>query len=88
MVQTSRTYKLSVGTTAVQLCSSDPNRKALLVVNNGSGTVYILSAQNLSTSEGMPIYSKESYEDETSQCELWIIADSDDQDVRVMMVSD
>ena len=77
-----------MGTIPVQLCSSNPSRRRLYVVNNGSGTVYILSAQNLSTAEGIPIYTKALYEDLVSTCKLWIIADTATQDVRVMVVGD
>jgi hypothetical protein len=85
----SRTYHVSVMPQATQLCSFNPDRKSLLVVNNGDETVYILSAQNLSSSDGIPVYSKGTYKDKVTQCELWIITDAATaQDVRVMVVSD
>jgi len=82
----SRTYNIPAGTTAKQLCSSNPNRKRLYVVNNGTGTVYILSSQNLSASDGIPVYVNGYYLDKESTCEFWIIAESGTQDVRVMVV--
>jgi len=87
MVQTTRTFKLSVGTTVVQLCAENPSRVLLWIVNNGTDTVYILSAQNQEKEDGFPIYSKGSHKNQFSQSELWIIAESGTQDVRVMVVS-
>ena len=85
---TTRIYNLQVGTSAKQLCGADPNRKALVVVNDGTDTVYILSAQPQTKNDGLPIYKQGSpYEDTFSHDNLWIIAESGTQDVRVMVVS-
>ena len=83
-----RTYKLNVTTKAIQLCAENPKRKGLLVYNNGDETVYVLSAPNLGTGDGMPVAAGSSYDDEQSTCRKWIIADSGTQDVRVEVVSD
>lgn len=83
----SRTFSLDVTTKVIQLCAANPKRKALLVYNAGSETVYVLSAPNLTASDGIPIAQSNSYSDDESTCRKWIIAASGTQDVRVEVIS-
>ena len=78
-----RIFKLNVTTKTIQLCAKNPKRTGLLVVNNSSVVVYILSAQNQSASDGIPIAAGASYTNDTTTAELFIIAASGTQDVRV-----
>lgn len=83
-----RTFKLPVPTTPVQLVASNPKRTGLLVYNNGTATVYIISHQNMTKSDGIPIAASSSYENDTTTAKLYIIADSGTQDVRVQVDSE
>jgi len=80
-----RTFKLPVTTQAVQLVAKDSKRARLIVYNNGSATVYILSAQNMTTSDGIPVAAGTSYTNDTTTAELYIVAASGTQDVRVQV---
>jgi len=84
---TSRTFPLAVTTKVEQLCAENPDRLGLLVYNNGSATVYILSAQNLKTTDGIPVLAGASFYDDVSTNEYYIVAASGTQDVRVLVVS-
>jgi len=83
-----RTFKLDVTTKVAQLCAEDPKRKAILVYNNGSAAVYILSAQNQTASDGIPVAAGSSYTNDTTTAELWIVAASGTQNVRVQIDGD
>jgi len=82
----SRTFRLKVTTKVVQLCAKDPKRTGLLVYNKGDVTVCILSAQNLTVDDGMPVTTKASYSNKESTNAYWIVAESGTQDVRVEVV--
>lgn len=82
----SRTFSINVTTKVVQLVSEDPKRTGLLVYNNGSATVYLLSAQNLKATDGIPIAAAGSYSNKESYNAYWIVAESGTQDVRVEVV--
>jgi len=83
-----RTYRLTVSTRKMQLVTENPTRKGLLVYNNGSATVYILSSPALSSSDGIPVAPGGTFEDDDCYGEYWIVADSGSQDVRVLEVTD
>lgn len=83
-----RTYKINVTTEVAQLCSANPKRIGLLVYNNGSGVVYVLSHQNMKAGDGMPIQAGASYNDEQSTNEKFIVAGSSTRDVRVEVISE
>ena len=82
------TRRLMVGTNVLQLVSENPKRKSLLVYNNGTATVYILSAENLGKDDGMPVAAGGSFEDEETTGALYIVAESGIQDVRVMVAGE
>lgn len=78
-----KTYAIQVSTKAMKLVGENKDRVAFLVYNNGTATVYILSSPALSKTDGIPVASGNSYENDHSYAEYWIIADSGTQDVRV-----
>ena len=86
-VTVSRTFKLDVSTEVKELCAENPNRIALNVWNNGSGAVYLLSAQNLTYADGFPIAAGGSRTDNESTNAYWIIAASGTQNLRVEVIS-
>jgi len=78
------TYPLSVGTTVKQLCKENPTRTRLFVYNTGSAIVYILSAQNKTSADGIPVAATTgTYENKTTTAAMWIVAASGTNDVRV-----
>lgn len=77
------TFSLQVGTKAQKLVAENPKRKAFLVYNNGSATVYILSGPNKSKNDGIPVPIGETYNNDTCYGEFWIIAETGTQDVRI-----
>lgn len=83
-----RTFALQVGTQPKQLVAKDEKRTTFLVYNNGSVTVYILSAQTMTAADGMPVIAGASYENDSSTAAFWIIAASGTQDVRVEVTGD
>jgi len=74
---------LSVGTSVIKLVDENPKRTGLLVYNNGSATVYILSAQNQTSSDGIPLATGASYENDNCYGAYWIVAASGTQNVRI-----
>jgi hypothetical protein len=85
----SNTFALTVGTTPQILVRANPKRVCLYVYNNTSGkTAYILSAQNKSAAQGMPVAYQERYKNQFSTCEYWIVASAAGTDVRVEEISE
>jgi hypothetical protein len=78
-----RTFALTVTTAVQKLVGKNSTRTGLLVYNNGTATVYILSAQNLTSADGIPVAAGASYENNETTAELWIVAASGSQNVRV-----
>jgi len=79
-----RIFKLSITTKVVQLVAEDPNRVCLFVYNNSSGIIYILSAQNQASTDGIPVAANGgTYKSDTTTAALWIVGASDGLDVRV-----
>ncbi|MBW2559544.1 MAG: hypothetical protein JRE40_01690 [Deltaproteobacteria bacterium] len=78
-----KTYHITVTTKKKKLVTENPTRKGLLVYNNGSATVYILSSPALDKTDGIPVAAGGSYENDDCYGEYWIVADSGSQDVRV-----
>jgi len=68
---------------AVQLVAEDLNRICVFVQNLGAVDVYILSAQNLSVSDGIRVSPDGTYKNDTTTAALWIIADGENHLVRV-----
>lgn len=87
-VTISRTFAITAKTEAQQLCAANPNRRGLLIANNGDGTVYLLSAQNLKYTDGIPILKQTNYSNDYSTNAYWIITSTGTQDIRVEVVSD
>lgn len=79
-----RIFTLSVTTEVKQLVKADPTRRRLYVYNTGSAIVYILSAQNKTSADGIPVaVTTGTYENKTTTAPMWIIAASGTCDVRV-----
>ena len=76
-------FALSVTTTAKELAKENPKRTLLLVCNNGTATVDVLSKQTQASGEGIPVLKGETYINDTSTAAFWIIAASGTQDIRV-----
>jgi len=78
------TFAVQVGSTEpVQVVKSNPRRKALLLYNNGSATIYLLSAQNKRATDGIPIPTNSAYQNDDCYGPYWAIAASGTQDLRV-----
>jgi len=77
-----------VGTKVRQLVAENPNRVCVFVQNLGSGNIYILSAQNQGTADGIKVVTTGTYKVDTTTAELFIVADADTQDVRVQVDGD
>jgi hypothetical protein len=78
-----RTYHVTATTTPGELCGCDPDRTGLLVYNNGDAIVYILGSKTTEKADGIPVAPGRSYENTTTYGELWQVADSGSQDLRV-----
>jgi len=74
---------MAVGTKPILLCHANPGRAGILVYNNGLAKVYILPTETHPKEEGIPVAPGASYDNDTLTGELWIVAESDTQDVRV-----
>lgn len=79
-----RISTLSVGTEVKQLVKADPTRRRLYVYNTGAAVVYILSAQNKTSADGIPVAATTgTYENKTTTGPMWIVGASGTNDVRV-----
>jgi len=83
MARLPKTRGITVTTTPQKLVTENPTRKGLLVYNNGSVTVYILSGQNIPKTDGIPVAAAASYNNDDCYGEFWIVAESGSQNVRV-----
>jgi len=78
------TRPLSVTANVTQLCKANPSRTRLFVANLSGNVVYILSAQNLKYTDGIPVAaSTGTYENKSTTAPLWIVASTGTNDVRV-----
>jgi len=80
-----RISAFTVTTTAKQVLELNPKRKAVLIYNNGSAPVELLSSSKAPYGQGIPIYAGSCYTSDHFNCqgEYWIISESADQDVRI-----
>ena len=74
----------SVTSTAQKILDANPRRKAVLIYNNGTATVYLLSSRNQVAANGIPIPTGANYSSDhfNTQGEYWIIGSGTD-DVRI-----
>jgi hypothetical protein len=79
----SDTYALTASTTPKKLCSANKDRANILVVNNGSVTVYITSGQSKTASDGIPVAASQSYNNDTTTAELWVLTSSSTSELRI-----
>ena len=72
-----------VTTKPEMLVDVNPHRKALLIYNNGTATVELLSSKDGRYGDGIPILAGAQY-DNKNYCQgaYWIIAESGTQDIR------
>ena len=77
---------MDVTTKVVQVVAKDPHRTGLLIYNNGTAAVYLLSARNMKAADGIPIAKGSSYSNKESTNAYWIVAESGTQNVRVEVV--
>lgn len=74
----------SVTTTAKLVLEANDKRKAVLIYNNGTGTVYLLSGRGQIATDGIPIPVGGAYDNDhfNPQGEYWIIGSGTD-DIRI-----
>jgi len=73
----------AVGTKAVKILAENPKRKAFLVYNNGTATVYLIDDETVPKEDGIPIPPGGSYDNDTTTAAIYLVAESGTQDVRV-----
>jgi len=79
-----RTFALSVTTDVKELVKKNLSRTRVYVCNTGSAIVYVLSAQNLKATDGIPVAATTgTYENKTTTGPMWVVAASGTNDVRV-----
>jgi len=83
-----RTFAITVTTTPQKAFTNNPSRKSAFIINYGSYTAYLLSAQNLPYIEGTPIEAGDWIEDDSSTGELWLVTASNSSDCRCKEDSD
>jgi hypothetical protein len=78
-------YSFTVTTTAQLLLRANANRKAVLIYNNGSSIVELLSSEKAAYGDGIPIAPGKSYENDHFNCqgEYYVICNSGTVDIRV-----
>jgi hypothetical protein len=78
-----RTYSVSVTTTAVRVCTADPKRKHLKILETLGVTAYLTDAQNKAATEGYPVSSTLPFETDHGQGEYWAITAAGTASLRV-----
>lgn len=74
---------VKVATKPKMLVDVNPHRKSLLIYNNGTATVELLSSKDGRYGDGIPVPVGGRYEnDHYCQGAYWIIAESGTQDIR------
>ena len=75
--------RFKASTSAKMLVDINCKRKALLIYNNGTAPVEVLSSKDGKYGDGIPIKSDRSYNNQDyCQGAYWIIAESGTQDIR------
>jgi hypothetical protein len=79
---------VSVPTTVVQLASYNPRRTAIVIINNGTATVYISDNQADVSTQGFPLASGASFslikaDGDDPTVALYGVASTGTQDIRV-----
>ena len=76
--------KFTVTSTPKRLLDANPKRKAVLIYNNGSVTVELLSAGG-KFGDGIPISPNSPYDNDHFNCqgEYWVATESSDCEIRV-----
>jgi len=80
------TSKALVGTSAVQILTENSGRKIFNILNNSGVTIWVDFENTVSVDTGFPISAGTNWYEETYYGELWAIALSDDNDMRIMEI--
>lgn len=80
------TRRLIVGTDGMRLVGRNPKREHIYLYNNGSATIYILDSKAQKKENGYPVPAGGAWDDPDCTGALFIVADSADQDIRVMTI--
>lgn len=83
-----RTFHIDVTTKPKRLCAKDPNRTNILVKNEGTAAVYITSAKNLAYTDGIELEDGDSYRNNSTIAEMWILTASGAATVKVQIDGD
>ncbi|MDI6905663.1 MAG: hypothetical protein QMD13_09325 [Candidatus Bathyarchaeia archaeon] len=74
---------IKVGTTPKMLVDINPKRKALLIYNNGTANIELISSKDARYGDGIPIAPGVSFTMiDYCQGAYWLVAESEAQDVR------
>lgn len=78
-------FPFTVTTTAKKLLDNNKQRKAVLIYNNGTAPVELLSTRTQTYGQGIPILAGAQYDNDhfNPQGEYYIISEAADQDIRV-----
>lgn len=77
------TISVKVGTTPVRVLAANPLRLSYAIVNAGSAVVYLGAADGLTTDQGEPLQSGAMVSDDTDKEDVYAVAASSGQDLRV-----
>ena len=77
--------KFTVTTTAKLLLETNKKRKAVLIFNNGTAPVELLSSPNAAYGTGIPIEAGSAYDNDHFNCQgaYWVICQTGTVDIRV-----
>jgi DNA-binding beta-propeller fold protein YncE len=80
--------RVTVGTAVKQLVPYNPKRDVLVIFNNGTVNIYIHDSATAVLTEGLPIPPSSSISfvrawGDEPETELWVVADAENQDVRI-----
>jgi len=78
-----RTWAVTVTTKPTRVAPKNSKRKAILIYNNGDATIYIIDSPSKGINDGIPVPAKSDYTNRWTTAEIWAVAESGSQDVRV-----
>ena len=76
-------FAVTAGVKPQLLCAKNESRTNILVVNAGSNTIYITHSQAKTSSDGIPVLANQSYVNNTTTAELWVLTSTGTSDTRV-----
>ena len=78
----------SISGTAIKILNKNPKRTSFFVKNNSGSTIFLITAQNQTVADGLPILTTLTFTDEHSKDEVWAISSGSNLDIRVWETSD